>query len=139
MRTVPLEIVTPDRKVFSGEVNMIIARGGDGELGILPGHTPLVTTLKVAPLRIKLDDGAREEQVAVSGGFLEVQPDKITVLATAAELASEIDVDRAEKSKERAGKRLNGGNGDASLNLKRAEDAYERAINRLTVAKKDHR
>lgn len=135
MRTVPLEIVTSDRKVFSGEVTMIIARGGDGELGVLPGHTPLITTLKTAPLRIKLEDDTKEVQVAVSGGFLEVQPNKITVLAASAELVSDIDVSRAERSKERAERRLNGGDGNEELNRKRAEQALERAVNRLSVGK----
>ncbi|MDB5084305.1 MAG: synthase subunit epsilon [Bacilli bacterium] len=135
MRTVPLEIVTPDRQVYSGEVNMIIARGGDGELGILPGHTPIVTTLKVAPLRMQLNDGTREVQVAVSGGFLEVQPEKITVLATAAELPEEIDFDRAERAKQRAEGRISGAANSAEINVERAVLALQRATTRLQVGR----
>lgn len=138
MKTVPLEIVTPDRKVFDNDVQMVIARGGAGELGILPGHIPLVTTLKVSAVRLRLKDGS-EQQVAVSGGFLEVKPDRITILAEAAELPEEIDIDRAERARERAEQRL-ANRAAENFDFRRAELSLLRAINRLQVAKgKDRR
>lgn len=133
MKTVPVEIVTPERKVFGDDVQMVIARGGDGDLGILPGHTPLVTTLKVSAVRIKMKDGS-EQQVAVSGGFMEVKPEKITILAEAAELPEEIDIDRAERARERAEQRM-AASGNENLDFRRAELSLQRAINRLQVAK----
>ncbi|MFC4769514.1 F0F1 ATP synthase subunit epsilon [Effusibacillus consociatus] len=133
MKTVPVEIVTPERKVFSDDVQMVIARGGAGDLGILPGHTPLVTTLKISGVRIRLKDGS-EQQVAVSGGFMEVKPDKITILAEAAELPEEIDVDRAQRARERAEARL-AATGAENFDFRRAELSLQRAINRLQVAK----
>jgi F-type H+-transporting ATPase subunit epsilon len=132
MRKMPIEIVTPERIVYQNEANLIIARGGDGDLGIMAGHTPLVTTLKISALRIKTDEG--EHTIAVSGGFLEVKPEKVTVLAEAAELPEEIDVDRATRAKERAERRIaEAKNGD--IDLRRAELALARALNRLEVAK----
>jgi F-type H+-transporting ATPase subunit epsilon len=136
MRKMPIEIVTPERKVYESEANLIIARGGDGDLGIMAGHTPVVTTLKVSTLRVKTDNG--EDTIAVSGGFLEVQPDKVSVLAEAAELPAEIDVDRASRAKERAEARLKGTNADG-LDSARAEASLQRAINRLNVAKLNNR
>lgn len=134
MRTVRLEIVTPERKVYSDDVTMVIARGGDGDLGILAGHAPLATTLKTAPLRIRKGEGQAAEQViAVAGGFMEVTPDKITVLAEAAELPEEIDVDRAQRSKERAERRLADA-GKEDLDFARAEKSLQRAINRIQTA-----
>lgn len=130
MNKMPIEIVTPERKVYEAEANLIIARGGDGDLGIMAGHTPVVTTLKVSALRIKTDKG--EDTIAVSGGFLEVKPEKVTVLAEAAELPAEIDVDRAERAKARAEQRKNAA-GD--IDMIRAELALQRALNRLDVAR----
>lgn len=132
MNKMPVEIVTPERKVYENEVNMIIARGGDGDLGIMAGHVPVVTTLKVSHLRLKTDQG--DQVIAVSGGFLEVKPDKVTVLAEAAELPEEIDVDRAARAKERAERRLNE-KGNDNLDTARAEMALHRAINRIAAAK----
>ena len=130
MRKMPIEIVTPERKVYENEANMIIARGADGDLGILRGHAPVVTSLKVSALRIKTDQG--EDTIAVSGGFLEVKQDKVTVLAEAAELPEEIDVDRAARAKERAERRIGS---KENFDARRAELSLERALNRLQVAK----
>jgi F-type H+-transporting ATPase subunit epsilon len=135
MRNVPLEIVTPDRKVFSGEVSMVIVRGGDGDVGIMAGHIPLVTTVKTSAVRIFTDDNRQEKRVAVSGGFLEVKPDGITILAEAAELPEEIDVERAMRAKERAERRLAEA-GREDIDTLRAELALQRALNRLQVAGK---
>lgn len=131
MNTVQVDIVTPERKVFEGQATMVIARGVEGELGILPGHTPLVTPLKVGVLQIK--EGTTEKLIAISGGFLEVRPDKVTVLAETAELPDEIDVDRAENARARAEKKLADLNkGDIEFAL--TERALARAINRIRVA-----
>lgn len=132
MRTVPLEIVTPDRRVFSNEVQMVIARGDLGDLGVLPGHIPLVTSLKVSAVRIKMEDGT-EQIVAVSGGFMDVKPTQISILAEAAELPEEIDIDRAERALQRAERRLADSRQD-NLDFRRAELALMRAMNRLQIA-----
>jgi len=130
MRKMPIEIVTPERKVYENEVNMVIARGAEGDLGILAGHVPLVTTLKVGQIRLQNDGG--EQLIAISGGFLEVRPEKVTVLAEAAELPEEIDVDRAQRAKERAERRL--AQRTTDLDQLRAEQSLERALNRLRIA-----
>jgi F-type H+-transporting ATPase subunit epsilon len=125
-----LDIVTPDRMVYSEDVNMVIARATDGDLGILPGHAPLIAGLEIWPLRIMTDDG--EQLFSVCGGFIEVRPQKITVLAGCAELPEEIDVQRAESAKERAEQRLKEALPD--IDVQRAEVALKRAIVRLKVA-----
>ncbi|HBS60950.1 MAG TPA: F0F1 ATP synthase subunit epsilon [Firmicutes bacterium] len=127
--TIRLEIVTPDRSVYDQQVNMVIARATDGDIGILPGHAPLIAGLAIAPLRVKLEEG--EEQFAVSGGFIEVQPDKITILAATAESAAEIDVKRATEAKERAENRLK--SAAVEIDFARAEAALQRALVRLKV------
>ncbi|MDQ0339421.1 F-type H+-transporting ATPase subunit epsilon [Caldalkalibacillus uzonensis] len=132
MATVQVDIVTPERKVFQGEADIIIARGVEGELGVMAGHAPLVTALKTAPIRIK--QGGQETLIAVSGGFLEVRPDKVNVLADTAELPEEIDVERAQKAKARHEtilKRLDKSDKD----YLRHKRALERAEVRLQVAK----
>ncbi len=126
-----LDIVTPDRMVYSEDVNMVIARATDGDLGILPGHAPLIAGLDVWPLRIMKDEG--ENQLALCGGFIEVRPQKVTVLASCAELPEEIDVKRAEAAKERAEARLRT---SADIDVHRAEIALKRATMRLRVAER---
>lgn len=94
------EIVSQDRMVFEGDVDIIVVPGESGEMGILPNHTPLLSTLKYGILRVRTGD---EEQVfTVAGGVIEVQPDMVTVLANSAENVAEIDVARAEAAKRRA-------------------------------------
>jgi len=127
MSTFRLEIVTPERKVYEKDVNMVVVKGVSGELGILPNHIPLVTPLKVAPVRAKI--GNTNEIIAVHGGFMEVRKDKVVILAEAAEFGHDIDVSRARLAKERAERRLEQKQND--LNAKRAELALMRAINRL--------
>lgn len=134
MSTVLLEIVTPERIVYSEPVNMVSVSGAEGELGILPNHIPLVTPLRVAPVRIK-SDGKEEAYIAVGGGFLEVRKDKITILAETAELPEEIDVDRARAAKERAEKRLQ--SRMEEIDFRRAEIALQKAMTRLDVS--EHR
>lgn len=132
MRKMPIEIVTPERKVYANQANLIIANGGDGMIGVMAGHTPVVTTMKISTLRVQTDAG--EHTIAVSGGFLEVKPEGVTVLAESAELTEEIDVDRAMRSKERAERRL-AQSGTENFDARRAELALERALNRINVAK----
>ncbi len=134
MSTFLLEIVTPERKVYAEEVNMIIVKGVEGELGILPNHIPLVTPLKIAPITVK-KQGSKDEILAVNGGFMEVRKDKVVILAESAELPGQIDVDRAKAAKERAEKRLKDAKQE-NLDFKRAELALQRAVNRLDVSGK---
>jgi F-type H+-transporting ATPase subunit epsilon len=84
MSKIQLDIVTPERKVYSEQVDMVITRAAEGDIGILPKHAPLVSTLKNTVVRVKRD--GMEEKVAVNGGFLEVRPDKVTILAESADL-----------------------------------------------------
>lgn len=130
MKTVQVNVVTPDGPVYDAEVEMVSAKAQSGELGILPGHIPMVAPLAIGAVRLK--KGSSTELVAVSGGFLEVRPDKVTILAQAAEKAENIDVARAKAAKERAERRLREKTDD--IDFKRAQFALQRAINRLNVA-----
>jgi F-type H+-transporting ATPase subunit epsilon len=127
-----LEIVTPERKVYEKEVNMVSVKGVEGELGILPNHIPLVTPLKVAPITIK--QGGNIETIAVNGGFLEVRKDKVVILAESAELPEEIDVERAKAARERAETRLQAKQQD--IDFRRAEFALQKALNRINVVER---
>jgi F-type H+-transporting ATPase subunit epsilon len=104
----PLRVVSVERSLFEGDVEFIIANGADGELGVLARHAPLMTILKPGPLRIQETIGGPEQLLFVGGGFLEVLPDRVTVLADVAEHADEISVDRAEEARRRAQERLAG-------------------------------
>lgn len=130
MSTVLLEVVTPNRVVLSQEVNMVSLRGGGGELGILPRHTPLATTVKPGIVKVKLPQG--EDYIFVSGGFLEVLPHQITLLADTAEVGGWIDVDRAAQAKERAEARMS--QPPAEFDASRNERALYRALKRLETA-----
>ena len=101
MATFNLTIVSAERKIFEGEVKQIQATGVEGELGILPGHTPLLTAIKPGIVKFTLQDG-NEEVIYVSGGFLEVQPNIVTVLADVAIRGSELDADRIREAKRKA-------------------------------------
>ena len=94
------EIVSQDRMVFAGDVDIVVLPGSDGEMGILPHHAPLLTTLKIGIIKVR--SGGKEEVFTVAGGVAEVQPDIVTVLADAAENVEEIDVARAEAARKRA-------------------------------------
>lgn len=128
-----LAIVTPERLVFSDEVRYVQARGAEGELGILPDHAPLITSLKIGVLRIKKDGKWRK--AAVHGGFLEVKNNRVVILANACEMAEEIDVERARRAKERAEQRLRARTPD--IDIARAEAALARALTRLEAATPD--
>lgn len=129
MSTFLLEIVTPERKVYAEQVSMVIVKGVEGELGILPNHIPLVTPLRIAPVIIKKD--RQEEAVAVNGGFIEVRKDKVVILAESAELPGDIDIERAQAAKQRAEQRLSGKRDE--FDFRRAEMSLQRAINRLDI------
>ena len=101
MATFNLTIVSAERKIFEGEVKQIQATGVEGELGILPGHTPLLTVIKPGIVKFTLQDG-NEDVIYVSGGFLEVQPNIVTVLADVAIRGSELDADRIREAKRKA-------------------------------------
>jgi F-type H+-transporting ATPase subunit epsilon len=103
-----LRVVSVERSLFEGEVEFIIANGADGELGVLARHAPLMTVLKPGPLRIQETIGGPEQVLFVGGGFMEVLPDRVTVLADIAEHADEISVERAEEARRRAQERLAG-------------------------------
>ena len=128
-------VVTPERIVFDGDVDMIIAPGADGEVGILPLHVPYLTMLNIGELRLKLtrDGREQEEHIAVHGGFIEVYEDKVTILAPAAELAGEIDVERAGLALDRAEKRLQKAE---DIDAARADAALRRARMRRKILEK---
>ena len=130
MNTLKVSIVTPDGPVYNSEVEMISTKAESGELGILPGHIPLVAPLQIGAVRLK--NGSKTEYVAVSGGFLEVRPEEVTILAQAAETAESIDFARAEEAKARAEQLLQSKRDD--IDFKRAELALKRAMNRIDVS-----
>lgn len=98
--TIRCEIVSQDRTVFTGDVDIVVLPGAAGEMGILPKHAPVLTTLKYGVVKIR--KAGREEIFTVSGGVAEVQPDIVTVLADSAENVEDIDIDRAESARKRA-------------------------------------
>jgi F-type H+-transporting ATPase subunit epsilon len=104
----PLRVVSVERSLFEGDVEFIIANGAAGELGVLARHAPLMTILKPGPLRIQETIGGPEQVLFVGGGFLEVLPDRVTVLADVAEHADEISVEKAEEARRRAQEKLAG-------------------------------
>jgi F-type H+-transporting ATPase subunit epsilon len=130
--TFRLRIVTPYREVVMEDVGEAQVPGKEGYLGILPGHAPLISELKVGELSYRR--GREASHLAVSGGFVEVLPDQVTILAETAERSDEIDVARAQAAKDRAEKRLR--SPDPELDLNRASIALERALIRLQVAAK---
>lgn len=138
MATIKLEIVSPDRVVYAADIDMLIARSTGGEIGILPKHIPLVAGLEPHAMKIHVD--AKEQLIAVAGGFMEVTPDKITVLATAAEEPIDIDINRAQRAYERAQERLQRLREDPDaqasiIDEQRASLALKRAAARLQTAK----
>jgi F-type H+-transporting ATPase subunit epsilon len=126
-----LEVVTPQKAVVSEEAQIVVAPGSEGEFGVLRGHTTFLTSLKVGTLRYK-DASGKERYLFVNGGFAEVLPNKVTLLAESAERRGEIDVNRAKLAKERAEKRISTGSDD--IDLVRAEAALRRALHRLDIA-----
>ncbi len=135
--SIKLDIVTVEHLLYSDDVDMVVAPGSEGMLGILPRHAPLLTALKPGELLAR-KHGEEDMSFAIGGGFMEVQPDKITVLADAAERADEIDLKRAKAARDRAENLLKSG-GLTLDELDRAEAAIRRAVVRLKLAKKRSR
>ena len=132
MKTIKVSVVTPDGPVYESDVEMVSTKAQSGELGILPGHIPMVAPLAIGIVRLKKE--GQQELVAVSGGFIEVRPDQVTILAQAAEKSSDIDVERAQRAKERAEQRLKDQQSE-NTDFRRSQLALQRAINRLAVSK----
>lgn len=135
MAKLSLEIVTAERLVYSADVDVVVAPGIDGQLGILPQHAPLMTMLQPGELMVRQD--GEELSIFVSGGFLEVQSDKVTVLADTAERAEEIDIARAEEAKLRAEQRITLSPSEADH--ARVQAAMLRSLMRLKVAEKSRK
>jgi F-type H+-transporting ATPase subunit epsilon len=131
-----LEIVTPERRAFEGDVDEVIVPGSEGEMGILPHHAPLISLLGEGVLRLKT--GKQEQEFAIFGGFLQVRPDRVVVLAETANLASEIDLERAERARREAERVLEGGFVEPS-DLASARAALQRALIRIRVAERGPR
>src|SRR5699024_3986995 len=128
MNTLKVSVVTPDGPVITGDFEMVSCKAESGEIGVLPGHIPLVAPLVIDSVRLKHDN--TEEIIVVNGGFLEVRPDEVSILAPSAELASSIDVARAEEARLRAEKMLEEQEG---VDKERAKLALMRAMNRIRV------
>ena len=133
MEGLRLEIVTPDKVVLEANVDYVGAPGVDGEFGVLPGHIPLLSALAIGELYYR--QGTDTHWAFVAGGFAEVADNKVSVLAEAAELAADIDVDRAEQAMERAKARLEEKRlGKADIDEIRAMAALNRAMGRIHIA-----
>ena len=131
-KTLKLDVVTPDRTLFSGEITSLVVPAVEGYLGVLPNHAPMIVGL--VPGEVKYHCDGKTYYIAIAGGFMEIGSNKVTLLADSAEKADEIDKVRAEAAKERAEGRLK--ERPEGLDVLRAELALRRAIARLRVA--DH-
>ena len=134
--TIQLEIVTPERLAYSDTVDAVVLPGSEGELGVLPHHAPLVSMLGVGELRIR--KGGSEESFAIVGGFLQVRPDRVVVMAETADMASEIDLERAQEARREAERALEGAGSDA-VDLASARAQLQHALLRIRVAERRHR
>jgi len=132
-----LEIVTPERLAYSDMVDAVNLPGIEGELGVLPHHAPLVSMLGVGELRIR--KGGAEESFAIVGGFLQVRPDKVVVMAETADMASEIDLEKAQHARREAEQALEGGARTDAVDLAAARAALQHALLRIRVAERRHR
>ena len=131
-----LEIVTPERLAYSDMVDSVVLPGSEGELGVLPHHAPLVSMLGVGELRIR--KGAVEESFAIAGGFLQVRPDKVVVMAETADMASEIDLEKAQEARRDAERALEEVSGEPA-DLARARAQLQTALLRIRVAERRYR
>ncbi|MBK8987003.1 MAG: F0F1 ATP synthase subunit epsilon [Chloroflexi bacterium] len=131
------EIVTQERLVFSGEVDAVNLPGSEGRLGILPNHTPLLTTLSYGEIIVR--QGGEEQYFAVGGGFAEVQPTKVIILADSAEHVEEIDIQRALAARQRAEKMMTEGVPDDPERYAQIRASLQRAQIRLNVAQRRRR
>jgi F-type H+-transporting ATPase subunit epsilon len=131
-----LEIVTPERQAYSGDVDAVNVPGIEGELGILPHHAPLVSTLGVGELRIR--KGSEIESFAIVGGFVQVRPDRVVVMAETADMASEIDLEKAQEARREAERAIESGYHEGA-DLATARAALQQALLRIRVAERRHR
>jgi len=131
-----LDLVTPDRKIAHAEVDEVQIPGSEGSLGVLPGHTPLLTALKVGELWYRV--GAEKHYVSVAYGFAEVLPDHVTILARVAERAEEVDIERARAAEKRARERL-ATPGLVDVDFERVRIDLLKSLSRLQVAEKIRR
>ncbi len=130
MSTLKLEIVTVEGIVYSDDVEIVVVPGIEGQLGILPHHAPLMTMMEPGQLMVRKN--GEETFIVVTGGYVEVRPDKVVILADAAERADEIDLSRAEAARKRAEERIK--QGVQGTDLARAEAALRRSLTRIKVA-----
>jgi F-type H+-transporting ATPase subunit epsilon len=128
-----LEIVTPEKLAYSDEVDAVVLPGSEGELGVLPHHAPLISTLGAGELRLR--KAGREESFAIVGGFLQVLPDKVVVMAETADMASEIDLEKAQEARRQAEQALEGGSVEGA-DLAAARAALQTALLRIRVAER---
>jgi len=131
------EVVTAERAVFAGDVDVVVAPGIEGQLGILPHHAPLITTLTFGELILRRA-GEEDIFIAIGGGFMEAGPDHVTILADSAERAEEIDLERAEAARGRA-QELMEQEKEVDADLMRAQQAFRRAAIRVKVAQRSRR
>jgi F-type H+-transporting ATPase subunit epsilon len=129
-----LEVVTPARVVLEKDVDIVVAPGGEGEFGVLPGHVSFLSG--IVPGELRYTAGSEKEALSVTAGFAEVFRNRVSILVDAAERASEIDVARATKAMERARERLSRDRSEKDIDFSRAEAALRRAMARLKVAEK---
>jgi F-type H+-transporting ATPase subunit epsilon len=134
--TIRLEIVTPERLAYEDDVDAVTLPGSEGELGVLPHHAPLITTLGIGELRIR--KGGSEEAFAIVGGFLQVRPDKVVVMAETADMASEIDLERAQEARREAEKAIASGIHEPA-DLAAARASLQQALLRIRVSERRHR
>ena len=131
-----LEIVTPERLAYSDTVDAVVLPGSEGEMGVLPHHAPLLATLGIGELRIR--KGGTEEAFAIVGGFVQVRPDKVVVMAETADMASEIDLEKAQEARREAERALESGYSEgADLSIARAQ--LQQALLRIRLAERRHR
>ncbi len=131
-----LEIVTPERLAYSDTVDSVVLPGSEGELGVLPHHAPLISMLGVGELRIR--KGGAEELFAIIGGFLQVRPDKVVVMAETADMASEIDLEKAQAARREAERALED-TGREPADLAQARAQLQQALLRIRVAERRYR
>jgi F-type H+-transporting ATPase subunit epsilon len=132
-----LEIVTPERLAYSDMVDSVVLPGSEGELGVLPHHAPLVSMLGIGELRIR--KGGAEESFAIVGGFLQVRPDRVVVMAETADMASEINLEKAQEARRDAERALEGVAPTDAVDLAAARAQLQQALLRIRVAERRHR
>lgn len=132
MAKIDFDIVTAEKLIYSEQIDVLIAPGSEGQLAILPSHAPLLTALQAGELTIL--SGNKNKQMVISGGFMEVMPDKVTVLADTAERIEDIDEERAEKALKRAEEQI--ASNPTDLDLERALASLVKSRMRLKIARR---